>query len=157
MCQYFEWELNVDPITLREFEGMICKDFVDPGPYPTYILPSTKKTTAPPTANPFAAPSSTSPSLSYGQWCPSPPKLIFPAPQNPTAAYMTPPTTPDTPSPSYSASTSPTSSASRTILPISYQRHRRPVSQRQRPFRLFTPKRRCSLSPLQPCGNPNLL
>ena len=30
MCQYLEWELNVDPITwtLREFEDMIRKDFV---------------------------------------------------------------------------------------------------------------------------------
>jgi hypothetical protein len=42
MCQYLEWELNVDPVTLREFEDMICKDFVGPGPYPTYILPWTE-------------------------------------------------------------------------------------------------------------------
>jgi hypothetical protein len=42
MCQYLEWELNIDPIMLREFEDMICKDFVGPSPYPTYILPSTK-------------------------------------------------------------------------------------------------------------------
>ena len=90
---YLEWELSVDPVTLREFVKRIRKDFADPGPYPTvtYILPSTKKTTPPPTAIPFTVPSSTSPSLSYGQRYPSPPKLIFPAPQNPTAAYMTPP------------------------------------------------------------------
>ena len=25
MCQYLEWELNVDPVTLREFEDMIRK------------------------------------------------------------------------------------------------------------------------------------
>ncbi|KAF8434992.1 hypothetical protein L210DRAFT_3409429 [Boletus edulis BED1] len=50
MCQYLEWELNVDPVTLWEFEEMIRKDFVGPGPYPTYILPSTKKSTPPPTA-----------------------------------------------------------------------------------------------------------
>ena len=25
MCQYLEWELNVDPVTLREFEDMIHK------------------------------------------------------------------------------------------------------------------------------------
>jgi hypothetical protein len=42
MCQDLEWELNVDPVTLREFEDMIHKDFVGPGAYPTYILPSTK-------------------------------------------------------------------------------------------------------------------
>jgi hypothetical protein len=111
MCQYLEWELNVDPVTLREFEEMIRKDFVGPGPYPTYILPSTKKSTPPPTANPFAAVSSTSPSPSYGQRYPSPPKSAFPPP-NPSAAYITPPTTPDTPSGSYTPSTSPASSAS---------------------------------------------
>ena len=43
ICQYLERELNVDPITLREFE-VICKGFVGLGPY---ILPSTKKTTPP--------------------------------------------------------------------------------------------------------------
>ncbi|KAI9459964.1 hypothetical protein HD554DRAFT_2041724 [Boletus coccyginus] len=111
MCQYLEWELNVDPVTLREFEEMIRKDFVGPGPYPTYILPSMKKSTPPPTANPFATPSNPSPLPSYGQRHPSPPKPAFPPPPNP-AAYMTPPTTPDTPSPSYTPSTSPASSAS---------------------------------------------
>ena len=110
MCQYLEWELNVDPITLREFEEMIRKDFVGPGPYPTYILPSTKKSTPPPTANPFASPSNTTPSPSYGQRHPSPPKPVFPPAPYPTMAYVTPPDTP--PTPTYSASTSPASSAS---------------------------------------------
>jgi hypothetical protein len=113
MCQYLEWELNVDPVTLHEFEEMIRKDFVGPGPYPTYILPSTKKTTPPPTANPFASSSTgPSPSPSCGQRYPSPPKPVYQPPPNPSSAYMTPPTTPDTPSPSYSTSTSPASSAS---------------------------------------------
>ncbi|KAG2363385.1 hypothetical protein BDR07DRAFT_1450747 [Suillus spraguei] len=40
MCQYLEWELNVDPVTYVEFEDMAKKDFVGQGPYPTYILPS---------------------------------------------------------------------------------------------------------------------
>ena len=39
MCQYFEWELNVDRATLKEFEEMVRKDFVGIGSYPTYILP----------------------------------------------------------------------------------------------------------------------
>ena len=111
ICQYLEWELNVDPVMLREFEDIIRKDFVGPGPYPTYILPSTKKWTSPPTANPFAAPSHMSPSPSYGQQYPLPSKLVLRPPPNPTMAYMTPPTTPDTPSLSYSP-TSPASSAS---------------------------------------------
>jgi hypothetical protein len=72
---------QVNPVTLREFEDVIRKDFVSPGPYPTYILPSTKKSTLPPTANPFAAPSNTSASPSYGQRYPSPPKPVFPPPQ----------------------------------------------------------------------------
>ncbi|KAF9243147.1 hypothetical protein BU15DRAFT_86565 [Melanogaster broomeanus] len=114
MCQYLEWELNVDPVTLREFEVMIRRDFAGPGPYPTYILPSTTKATPPPTANPFASSSTTgpSPSPSSGQRYPSPPKPAYPLPTNPSSAYMTPPTTPDTPSPCYSTSTSPASSAS---------------------------------------------
>jgi len=44
MCQYLEWELNVDPVTLQEFEEMVKKDFVGPGPYSTYyILPTSPK------------------------------------------------------------------------------------------------------------------
>ncbi|KAG2067992.1 hypothetical protein BDR04DRAFT_1158351 [Suillus decipiens] len=56
MCQYLEWELNVDPVMLGEFEDMVKKDFVGQGPYSTYILPLLSKTTPPPTANPFSAP-----------------------------------------------------------------------------------------------------
>jgi len=44
MCQYLEWELNVDPVTLRDFEEMVKKDFVGPRPYSTYyILPTSPK------------------------------------------------------------------------------------------------------------------
>jgi len=39
MCQYLEWELNIDPAMLKEFEDMVRKD---------YILPLTKKSTPPP-------------------------------------------------------------------------------------------------------------
>ena len=63
------------------------------------------------TANPFATLSHTCPSPSCGQQYPSPPKLVLPPLPNPTMPYMTPPTTPNTPSPSYSL-TSPVSSAS---------------------------------------------
>ena len=31
MCQYLKWELNINPIMLREFEEMICKDFIGLG------------------------------------------------------------------------------------------------------------------------------
>ncbi|KAG2120261.1 hypothetical protein DEU56DRAFT_928467 [Suillus clintonianus] len=109
MCQYLEWELNVDPVTLREFEEMVKKYFVGQGPYPTYILPSSSKTTPPPTTNPFPPPpTALAPTPSYGHRYPSPPKPTYPPP----STYITPPTTPDTPSPSYSTSTSPASTAS---------------------------------------------
>ncbi|KIJ19045.1 hypothetical protein PAXINDRAFT_166938 [Paxillus involutus ATCC 200175] len=86
MCQYLECESNVDPGTLHEFEEMIRKGFVGPGPYPTYILLSTKKTTPPPTVNLFASSSTgPSPSLSCGQQYPpckslvrGPPQLLSP-------------------------------------------------------------------------------
>ena len=32
--QYLKWELNVDPIMLREFKHMFYEDFVGSGPYP---------------------------------------------------------------------------------------------------------------------------
>jgi hypothetical protein len=38
MCQYLDWELNVEPSTLKEFEDMVCKDFAGPGPYPANDL-----------------------------------------------------------------------------------------------------------------------
>ena len=50
MCQYLGGELNVDPARLEEFKGMVCKDFVGIGSYLTYIFPSTKKLTLPPSA-----------------------------------------------------------------------------------------------------------
>ncbi|KAG1824326.1 uncharacterized protein BJ212DRAFT_1319395 [Suillus subaureus] len=110
MCQYLEWELNVDPVTLREFEDMVKKDFVGQGPYPTYILPSSSKTTPPPTTNPFPPPpAALAPTPSYGHRYPSPPKPAFP---QSNSTYITSPTTPDTPSPCYSTSTSPASTAS---------------------------------------------
>ena len=38
------------------FKDMVRKGFAGPGPYPTYILPPTKKSTPPPSALLFAAP-----------------------------------------------------------------------------------------------------
>ncbi|KAI9441963.1 hypothetical protein BJY52DRAFT_1128812, partial [Lactarius psammicola] len=35
MCLYLEWQLNVDPSTLRDFESHVCHDFAGPWPYPT--------------------------------------------------------------------------------------------------------------------------
>ena len=51
MCQYLDWELNIEPGTLKEFEDMVRKDFAGPGPYPTYVL----QTIAATSTNPFPA------------------------------------------------------------------------------------------------------
>ena len=120
MCQYLDWELNVEPGTLKEFEDMVRKDFAGPGPYPTYVLQTISKLAATST-NPFPAialNNSTSPIPSFGPRHASPPKPTPSPPQihhhhsNASSAYMSPPSTPDTPSPCRSDSTSPASSAS---------------------------------------------
>jgi len=114
MCQYLDWELNVEPSTLKEFEEMVRKDFAGPGPYPTYVLQTISKLAATST-NPFPAVApntSTSPIPSFGPRQASPPRVTPPPPTNLAHAYLTPPTTPDTPEPCYSDTTSPTSSAS---------------------------------------------
>jgi len=54
MYQYLEWKLSVNPVTLKEFKEMAHKDFAGPGPYPTDILPSMKKSTPPLTVIPLA-------------------------------------------------------------------------------------------------------
>jgi hypothetical protein len=54
VCQYLDWELNVEPSTLKEFEAMVHKDFAGPGPYPTYVLQTISKLAAKST-NPFPA------------------------------------------------------------------------------------------------------
>lgn len=56
MCHYLEWVLNVEPVTLKEFEEVICKDLLL-----SSLLPSTKKSIPPPAANPFVFPPATRP------------------------------------------------------------------------------------------------
>ncbi|KIK16146.1 hypothetical protein PISMIDRAFT_113902, partial [Pisolithus microcarpus 441] len=59
-------ELNVDPLTLGEFEAMVRKDFAGIGPFPTYILPLTMESIPTLSANFFApaVPTSRGPPLS---------------------------------------------------------------------------------------------
>ncbi|KAI0086271.1 hypothetical protein BDY19DRAFT_859002, partial [Irpex rosettiformis] len=40
MCSYLEWQLNVEPNSLKEFEEKVKRDFKGPGPYPSYLMPS---------------------------------------------------------------------------------------------------------------------
>ena len=78
MCQYLEWELNVDPAMLEEFEEMVRKDFAGISPYLTYILPLTKKLTPSSSTIPFHPICSDSPSPSNEQCYTSPPKSPHP-------------------------------------------------------------------------------
>ncbi|KAF8500503.1 hypothetical protein F5888DRAFT_1881058 [Russula emetica] len=36
---YLEWQLNVDPTTLHDFQARVQQDFAGPGPYPPMVLP----------------------------------------------------------------------------------------------------------------------
>ncbi|KAG1848440.1 hypothetical protein F4604DRAFT_1593925 [Suillus subluteus] len=56
MCQYLERGHGQEGFHSIWSEDMVKKDFVGQGPYPTYILPSSSKTTPPPTTNPFLPP-----------------------------------------------------------------------------------------------------
>ena len=93
------------PSPPKSFEDMIHKDFVSPGPCPTYIVPLMLKSMPPPTANPFAALANASMSLSYRQRYPSPPKSFedmirkdFVGP-GPYPTYVLPSTMKSTPPP----------------------------------------------------------
>ena len=121
MCSYLEWQLNVDPPQLRDFESKVRRDFKGPGPYPNYVLPSPAPTPMPSTT-PYAAPSSHPPSFVSGRGpsnSPPKPAMSDPSPTAPlrlktSRDYSTPmsPDTPDTPESCRSTSTSPASSAS---------------------------------------------
>lgn len=126
MCSYLEWQLNVDPAHLKEFEQKVRKDFRGPGPYPTYSLPVTA-TTPMPSTTPYTqggAPQNPPSFVSGRPAAPStsPPKPAGPvhhhpianAPLPPAAPYApaSSPGTPDTPEAYHSNSTSPASSGS---------------------------------------------
>jgi hypothetical protein len=81
MCSYLEWQLNVEPSALKEFESMVRKDFKGPGPYPAhYTLPA-------PSSGPFAHPKPSTNNIptaipSFGPGAPaSPPSTASSIPQ----------------------------------------------------------------------------
>ncbi|KAH9944766.1 hypothetical protein B0H21DRAFT_745724 [Amylocystis lapponica] len=115
MCSYLEWQLNIEPSALKEFEAKVRRDFKGMGPYPTYVLPSPAPTPVPSTT-PYALTGPASPPSFATKQSTSPPKPTSP-PVSSThlpPSYITPPSspdTPDTPESSHSTSTSPASSA----------------------------------------------
>lgn len=116
MCSYLEWQLNVEPTALKEFEERVRKDFKGPGPYPNYVLPSPAPSPMPSTT-PYAVGAPTpAPSFVTGRApSTSPPKPVPRSTAPPENNYITPPSSPstcDTPEATHSASTSPASSIS---------------------------------------------
>ena len=110
MCCDLEWQLNVDPMTLRDFQVRVQLDFAEPGPYPPMVLPQ-------PAPAPFSHQStgniinSSTGSLFRRSFPAYPcPKVrpLFPLPR----FEHTPHHPPDTPEASHSAPTSPASSVS---------------------------------------------
>ncbi|EKM53413.1 uncharacterized protein PHACADRAFT_259782 [Phanerochaete carnosa HHB-10118-sp] len=124
MCSYLEWQLNVEPTALVEFQEKVKRDFKGPGPYPTYAAPSPAPSPMPSTT-PYMGTARTpsfvsgrAPSTSPPKPTPRPPppmdSSVPLAPQT-AVAYLTPPSspgTPSTPEASHSTSTSPASSVS---------------------------------------------
>ncbi|THH16171.1 hypothetical protein EW146_g4417, partial [Bondarzewia mesenterica] len=45
MCSYVEWQLNVEPQVLRDFEAKVRRNFAGPGPYPPIVLPQPSPST----------------------------------------------------------------------------------------------------------------
>jgi len=107
MCSYLEWQLNVDPTTLRDFESRVRQDFAGPGPYPAVVLPQSAPA---PFTHPNASNSSSSSSIPSFTTRVSVPKDAPPVVPSPAIAYPSSP--PDTPEASHSVSTSPASSVS---------------------------------------------
>ncbi|KZT23498.1 hypothetical protein NEOLEDRAFT_1069288 [Neolentinus lepideus HHB14362 ss-1] len=108
MCSYLEWELNVEPSLLKDFEVKVKKDFAGPGPYPTYSVPppfasQATQTQAPDVHAPPLVPFTheerrKSPSSEVSSNPLPPPPVPIPTPYEKTYLPYTPPLTPDTPS-----------------------------------------------------------
>ncbi|KAI0696657.1 hypothetical protein C8T65DRAFT_710530 [Cerioporus squamosus] len=134
MCSYLEWQLNIEPSALKEFEQKVRRDFKGLGPYPTYVLPSPAPSPMPSTtpynaqtggsapAPSFAARSQQPPSTSPPKPIPPPVPVHAGAPPYSASSSPSTPETPDTPESSMSTSTSPASSAPPST-PLGYEDH----------------------------------
>lgn len=93
MCNYLEWQLNVELKILKEFEDKVCHNFAGNGPYPAIILPK-------PSPSPFAhSGASSSPSIpSFGHRTSTPKSTpaSIPSLSTGTVSSSLSPSTPDT-------------------------------------------------------------
>ncbi|KAH8087822.1 cyclin-like protein [Cristinia sonorae] len=118
MCSYLEWQLNVEPTALKDFEIQVRRDFKGSGPYPTYQVPSPAPSPMPSTT-PYNKPAQLHPPSFVTGSGPSkspPEPASSPMHTSPTHyAPLTPPmspSSPDTPEAYHSTSTSPASTVS---------------------------------------------
>lgn len=114
MCSYLEWQLNVEPKILKEFEDKVCRDFAGPGPYPPIVLLQPAPS---PFAHPGASLSTSIPSFGHRTSSPKPVLVAIAANQTMSSSSLS---IPDTPPSSHSTSTSPASSASPPTPPDSH-------------------------------------
>ncbi|TBU52935.1 hypothetical protein BD310DRAFT_187570 [Dichomitus squalens] len=117
MCSYLEWQLNIEPNALKEFEAKVRRDFKGLGPYPTYVLPSPAPSPMP-SKTPYAAQTGPAPTPSFAAHSqqPLPPPVPVRAGTPPHSASSSS----DTSESSMSTSTSPASSAS-PPTPLGYE------------------------------------
>jgi len=109
MCSYLEWELTVDNTMLTTFEAKLREDFRNPeGPYPTYPLTMVSKRAARAAASTTSTPVPEPPPAEVPDFV-GEQQRSSPPPKN---RNWHSPHTPETPSPSFSNSTSPASSGS---------------------------------------------
>ncbi|KAI0753880.1 hypothetical protein BC629DRAFT_1662937 [Irpex lacteus] len=105
---HLEWQLNVEPNALKEFEEKVKRDFKGPGPYPSYLMSSPAPSPMPSTT-PYASGALTpAPSFVTGHTLP-------PHNRSVESSYLSPPASPsipDTPQAPHSVSMSPASSVS---------------------------------------------
>jgi len=110
MCSYLEWELNVDNNVLTNFEAKIREDFRNPeGPYPTYPLTMVSKRAARAAAT---ATPTTTPEPTESEMPDFVSQHLRSMSGSPSSNHSWDSSGPDTPSPSYTNSTSPASSGS---------------------------------------------
>ena len=109
MCQYLDWNVNVEPGTLKGFEHMVWKNFAGPGPYPTHLLPTIAKLTTF-TTSPFPVVDKDTTSLTL-PFDPRPTLPVKDHHQFPQSTYVSPSITPNTPLLCRSDSTSTISTA----------------------------------------------